>query len=32
MTFTGVYADYIRLQDEHAKKSAVYNCMARTLV
>ena len=30
-TFTQVYADHIRLQDEHAKKSAEYDRMARTL-
>jgi nucleoprotein TPR len=30
-TFTEVYADHIRLQDEHAKKSAEYDRMARTL-
>ena len=31
-TFTEVYADHIRLQDEYAKKSAKYDRMARTLV
>lgn len=30
-TFTEVYADYVRLQDELAKKSAEYNHMDRTL-
>jgi len=26
-----VYADHVRLQDEYAKKSAEYDCMARSL-
>jgi nucleoprotein TPR len=30
-TFTEVYADYIRLQDDYAKKSAEYDQMDRTL-
>jgi nucleoprotein TPR len=30
-TFTEVYADHIRLQDEYAKKNAEYDRMARTL-
>ncbi|EGN98500.1 hypothetical protein SERLA73DRAFT_169454 [Serpula lacrymans var. lacrymans S7.3] len=30
-TFTDVYADYVRLQDEFAKKSAEYDHMDRTL-
>jgi len=30
-TFTEVYTDYIRLQDELAKKSAEYDHMDRTL-
>ncbi|KAG2344469.1 hypothetical protein BDR05DRAFT_975520 [Suillus weaverae] len=30
-TFTEVYADYVRLQDEFAKKSAEYDHMDRTL-
>lgn len=30
-TFTEVYADHVRLQDEYAKKSAEYDRMARTL-
>jgi nucleoprotein TPR len=30
-TFTEVYADYVRLQDELAKKSAEYDHMDRTL-
>ena len=30
-TFTEVYADYVRLQDDYAKKSAEYDHMDRTL-
>lgn len=30
-TFTEVYADYVRLQEEYAKKSAEYDHMDRTL-
>jgi hypothetical protein len=30
-TFTEVYADYVRLQDEYARKSAEYDHMDRTL-
>ena len=30
-TFTEVYADHVRLQDEYAKKCAEYDCMSRTL-
>lgn len=30
-TFTEVYADYVKLQDEHAKKCAEYDHMDRTL-
>jgi len=30
-TFTEVYADHVRLQDEYAKKSAEYDRMSRTL-
>ena len=30
-TFTEVYADHIRLQDEYARKNAEYDRMARTL-
>ena len=30
-TFTEVYADHIRLEDEYAKKNAEYDQMARTL-
>ena len=30
-TFTEVYADYVKLQDEYAKKCAEYDHMDRTL-